>query len=522
MKNNQPVTQHEVEVKLQQNILSTTDLKGAISYINSDFIEISGFDKTELIGKNHNVVRHPDMPPIAFKNLWETVKSGHPWMGIVKNRCKNGDHYWVDAFVMPIKQDGKTVEYQSVRYRPEREWVDRAQPIYKRLLEGKGYKPSLGSRMKLSGKLMIGNLLALLPLIGFAFSPALSSLLPIGVLLTALLSIGVNFWLMRPFHQLASQAGKIFDQPVMRRIYTGRDDEIGQIQLAMKMQSSQINAIIGRITDTTKNLSCVAQVTSETSDQAHQGVEAQQTELSQVATAMTEMVATVQEIARNASHAAESTVKGQHETGNGNAVVGEAIQAINSLADELQKASDVVGQLSEQSMDIVKVLEVIKGIAEQTNLLALNAAIEAARAGENGRGFAVVADEVRTLAGRTTESASEIEQMIEVLQSGSHQAVAVMDESRNKAGDTVALAANAGRALDNLSEVMDAITDMSQQIATASEEQSAVAEEINQSIVNINQIAESTSQGAQKSVSATDEMVGAIRRLDNLVTQFRH
>jgi aerotaxis receptor len=469
MKKNQPVTQREVEVEDTHTILSTTDLKGAISYINSDFIDISGFEQGELIGKNHNVIRHPDMPGAAFEDLWEKLKSGKPWMGMVKNRCKNGDHYWVDAFVMPIKQDGKTIEYQSVRYRAEREWVVRAEPIY---------KPSLESRLKLSSKLMVGNLLAILPLSAFALTPTLSNLLPIGLVFTTLLLVGINYWLMRPFSQLVSETEKIFNQPAMRRIYTDRDDEFGQVQLALKMQSAQINAIMGRITDTTKNLSDVAQVTSGVSKQAQREVEAQQSELSQIATAMTEMVATVQEIARSASVAAQATVEGQRKTGNGNAVVGQTIQAINSMAEDLKAASDVVCQLSQQSIDIVSVLDVIKGIAEQTNLLALNAAIEAARAGENGRGFAVVADEVRTLAGRTTESAGEIEIMIEKLKSGSQQAVGVMDKSRRGAQETVALAANAGSVLDSLSGVIDSITQMSQQIATASEQQSAVAEEI--------------------------------------------
>jgi aerotaxis receptor len=522
MKNNQPVTQREVEVESSQTILSTTDLKGTISYINSDFIDISGFDQAELIGRNHNVIRHPDMPPAAFKDLWKTVKSGSPWMGIVKNRCKNGDHYWVDAFVMPIKQHGETFEYQSVRYKPEPEWVERAEPIYKRLSTGGSFKPSLGSRLSLSSKLVLGNFLALIPLTVFAVTPLLSNLIPIGLFLSILVMLGINFGLMKPFRKLVSQAGEIFNQPVMRRIYTGRDDEIGQIQLALKMQGSQINAIMGRITDTTKNLSSVAEVTSGTSRQAHEGVEKQQSELSQVATAMTEMVATVQEIARSAAAAAESTVKGQQESGKGNAVVGQAIQGINTMAKDLSAASDVVCKLSQQSLEIVNVLDVIKGIAEQTNLLALNAAIEAARAGENGRGFAVVADEVRSLAARTTDSASEIENMIDSLKQGSQQAVDVMQKSRNEAENTVSLAVNAGSALDSLSEVMDSIAEMNQQIATASEEQSAVAEEINQSIANINQIAESTSAGAERSVSATGEMVGAIRRLDNLVTQFRH
>ncbi len=518
MKKNHPVTHREKDVLASHNILSTTDLKGTISYINQDFLEISGFSTDELMGKNHNVVRHPDMPPEAFESLWSTVKAGAPWMGLVKNRCKNGDHYWVDAFVMPIQKEGVPHEYQSVRYRANREWIERAEPIYRRLLEGKGFNPGLSGRLGLSHKLIAGNLLALLPALALTPTPSLAWL---GFLLTALSVLGVNLVLMAPLRRIVERSKAVYDQPAMRRIYTGRDDEFGQIELAMKMQDSQINAIVGRLSDTTHRLSELAGVTFATSEQANRGVERQQSELTMVATAMTEMVATVQEIARNTVLAAEATVSGQKETASGREVVEQTIGSINSLSREVQKAAEVIAQLSKQSVDIVKVLDVIKGIAEQTNLLALNAAIEAARAGENGRGFAVVADEVRTLASRTTESAREIEEMIERLQSGSRQAVKVMEQSRRQADNSVELAARAGSALASISGVIDTITDMNHHIATASEEQSAVAEEINQNIVNVNQVAESTSDGAHRSVEATEQMVAAIDRLENLVVQFR-
>ncbi|MET0066359.1 MAG: PAS domain-containing methyl-accepting chemotaxis protein [Candidatus Thiodiazotropha sp.] len=522
MKINHPVTNREKEVQKHHNILSTTDLKGAITYINPDFIEISGFTGEELCGKNHNIVRHPDMPPAAFESLWDTVKSGNPWMGIVKNRCKNGDHYWVDAFVMPIKKDGSTFEYQSVRYKADRSWVQRAEPIYQRLLQGKGFKPGISSRISLTYKLMLWNVLALIPLLIFAMTPSLSSLLPLGLVISLLAILGGNYWLLNPLQKVVAEARAVFDMPVMQRVYTGRDDEIGQIQLALKMRASQTDAIVGRLTDTTQQLCELAKVTRSRSDDAFQGVEMQQHELTQVATAMTEMVATVQEIARNTVLAAEATREGQKQTASGRQVVTQTIDSINALSQEVQRAAGVIGELSQQSVDIVKVLDVIKGIAEQTNLLALNAAIEAARAGENGRGFAVVADEVRTLASRTTDSAREIETMIEKLRSGSRQAVEVMEQSRSEADASVDLAAKAGSALQGISEVIDNITDMNHHIATASEEQSAVAEEINQNVVNVNQVAEDTASGARHSVEASENMLASITRLDDLVIQFRN
>jgi len=126
MKINMPVSGREVRLQENQSIISMTDLKGAITYVNKDFLDISGFEESELLGVNHNVIRHPDMPPQAFRDLWDTVKTGNPWRGIVKNRCKNGDHYWVEAFVTPIVKKGNVIGYQSVRSKPSSTQVEEA------------------------------------------------------------------------------------------------------------------------------------------------------------------------------------------------------------------------------------------------------------------------------------------------------------------------------------------------------------------------------------------------------------
>ena len=115
MKNNQPITQREVPFPPNTYLVSRTDLKGVITYANDAFVAISGFSREELIGSNHNIVRHPDMPQAAFADLWATVKKGLPWRGLVKNRCKNGDFYWVEAFVVPLKKNGQITGYMSVR-----------------------------------------------------------------------------------------------------------------------------------------------------------------------------------------------------------------------------------------------------------------------------------------------------------------------------------------------------------------------------------------------------------------------
>ncbi|MGD8593954.1 MAG: methyl-accepting chemotaxis protein, partial [Gammaproteobacteria bacterium] len=231
--------------------------------------------------------------------------------------------------------------------------------------------------------------------------------------------------------------------------------------------------------------------------------------------------ATVQEVARNATEAANAASHSDEEAQKGQAVVDRTINAIDALASEVDRAANVIHRLEQDSDQIGTVLDVIKGIAEQTNLLALNAAIEAARAGEQGRGFAVVADEVRTLASRTQQSTAEIQQMIERLQAGAQEAVSVMDDSRSRAADSVSSAQSAGQSLQSITGSVASITDMNTQIAAAADEQSAVAEEVNKNIVNINHAAERAADGAKQTSAASNALAGLAQDLQALVGQFK-
>lgn len=298
-------------------------------------------------------------------------------------------------------------------------------------------------------------------------------------------------------------------------------NEIGRLGGAFNRFAEKVRGTVTQVSVSTAQLTDAAeQVASVTQETSH-GVQQQHAETEQVATAMNEMTATVHEVARNASDAAGAADNADQEANKGRRIVTDTIRVIELLAGDVKSAEAVIDKLAQDSENIGGVLDVIRGIAEQTNLLALNAAIEAARAGEQGRGFAVVADEVRTLASRTQESTQEIQQMIEQLQSGAHNAVSVMQQSSARAQEGVEEAARAGASLDAITRAVATISDMNAQIATAAEEQSAVAEEINRNIVNISQVVEQTAQGATRTSGASAELARLASGLQALMRQFK-
>ena len=199
-----------------------------------------------------------------------------------------------------------------------------------------------------------------------------------------------------------------------------------------------------------------------------------------------------------------------------------ASQSINSLVGEVEQASLVIGQLAQETAKIGSVVEVIRGIAEQANLLALNAAIEAARAGEQGRGFAVVADEVRSLAGRTQQSTHEINDMLQRLQTGVKEAVAVMASSLERSQHTISETSKIASSLDGMAQAVCTINDMNMHIATAAEEQNAVSEEINRNLVAIQQIVEQLNLATDESDETTRHVATTGQQLKDLVSRFRY
>jgi PAS domain S-box len=518
MRTNLPVTTTAVEVAERDNILSTTDLKGRITYANDDFIRISGYALHELQGEPHNLVRHPDMPAAAFDDLWQHLKAGQSWMGLVKNRCKNGDYYWVDAFASPITADGTTVEYQSVRTQPQPEHVKRAEQVYRQLREGKA--PKLRS-LSLYHRLLLVLGLALLPPAVAAFVAGSTGTLLAAVGIAFLIGTAGILTVLRPLETAVAEAARVYKHPLMQQIYTGDSSEAGQILLALKKGRSEIFAVAGRMDDAALQMEQTADHLAASVLLTRQGVSHQDEQTTRVAAALEELTATAQEVARSTQQAADAAQAASDAAGTGRQVVERSVEAIRRLAGGVERSAQVMQRLEQDSVAIGKVVDVIRGIAEQTNLLALNAAIEAARAGEQGRGFAVVADEVRTLANRTQNSTQEIQAMIQRLQDAAHEAVTAMEDGRTTANASVEQAAAAGSALDAIATAVQTINDMNTQVASAAEQQSQVVQEISGDVTTIAEVNELTVDNMNDTAAMSDRITNMAREMKLIAAQFR-
>ncbi len=518
MRKNYPVTQIEVRLDPHRRIISRTTTKGVIEEANDYFCTIAGFSSEELVGQAHNIVRHPDMPQAGFADLWSTINRGLPWMGVVKNRCKNGDHYWVDAFVTPLKQGDEIVGHQSVRRMPERDLVDRAEKLY-----GIQDAHPLQKLKNLLPRTLLKKfwLFSVLAVVGtaapiLAAGPSIATLLPL-LILVALMA----YWLRTVFIPLAKQAEACDDyvSELCKEVYTGRRDELGSLFFVARMQEFRTNTLLQSVQHEADSVSNAADQAQTIAEQSKQAIDSQFSQLEQAAVAVHEMSQTVQEVAKNASETAKETKKAIAQSDAGLELVHKSTTIINQLSNEISDLSGAIGELEKGCAQIGSVVDVIQGIAEQTNLLALNAAIEAARAGESGRGFAVVADEVRTLASQTQISTETIRGTIEGLRTSSTNAAGLMEKGQSITNNTVQLSADVEESINQIKLAINSVSNMITQIASATDEQSSVSEEISSNVERIKQSSEEATHHAERTYHSgvtlkktAEELVSLARR----------
>ncbi|PWE38133.1 methyl-accepting chemotaxis protein [Pseudomonas prosekii] len=346
------------------------------------------------------------------------------------------------------------------------------------------------------------------------------TLLVIATGLTVLFAWLLTNSITKPIANALGAAEEIAEGNLTRPIIVDGEDEAGRLLAAMAKMQEKLRDTLQRISGSATQLASAAEELNSVTDESARGLTQQNNEIEQAATAVNEMTSAVEEVARNAVSTSEASKNATTSAGDGRDLVQETVSAIERMSADVQSTATLIGDLANESRDIGKVLDVIRGLADQTNLLALNAAIEAARAGEAGRGFAVVADEVRALAHRTQQSTSEIERMIGSIQSGTEHAVDSMRNSTERAESTLSIARGAGLSLDTINTAIVEINERNLVIASAAEEQAQVAREVDRNLVNIRDLSVQSATGANQTSAASNELSRLALDLNNMVGRF--
>ncbi len=514
MRRNEPVTQREYPFPEGESLVSVTDAKGRITYCNASFVAVSGFERGELLGQPHNIVRHPDMPEEAFRDLWATIQSGYPWTGLVKNRRKDGDHYWVRANATPMRDGDRITGYLSVRTQPSRAEVQAAEALYRRMNEeARSGRRTLGlnagqlQRSGLRGRLsawlhpeprtLLGGLVALLGLALLLSAQYLGAFSIWSLLLLVLLVVVAVAQVQRgvyaPLQQSLRGANGLAACDLSQNLEEGRSGVLGHVQNAMRQMGVNLRVVVG---DTRGGLDRVRhsfhEIAAGNQDLSSR-TESQASSLQQTAASMEQIQATVRRTADIAIEGAELAARTA-------GVAERSQQAVNAVADTVER-------IAGSSKQIAEIIQVVEGVAFQTNILALNAAVEAARAGEQGRGFAVVAAEVRALAQRTTGAAREIRELI----TASNELVA---------GGS----ARAGEARERMQEAVLAVrrvTESLESIRTAAVEQQSGIAQVNDAITHLDSLTQQNAAMVEQIAASTQSLESEVEAVSQSMRMFR-
>ncbi|MGL4725437.1 MAG: methyl-accepting chemotaxis protein [Scandinavium sp.] len=497
------VTQRDYPLDDDTTLMSTTDLQSHITHANDTFVHVSGYRLEELTGQPHNLVRHPDMPKAAFADMWATLQQGEPWTGIVKNRRKNGDHYWVRANAVPMVREGKIIGYMSIRTKAQPEEIAAVTPLYQALNEGRcnkrvhkglviskrwwGKLPSLPVRWRVRSVLAVTWLLLMSTLLATGAHWLGLSVSTVMLLIGAAL---LEWQIVRPLENVARQALSVATGERNSVKQLNRSDELGLIlrsvgQLGL-MCRWLIHDVSGQVASVRQGSETLAKGNDDLNERTRQTV----VNVQQTVATMSQMAASVQNNAQTATAADKLSNEASAAATQG----GQAMHTVVKTMDEIADSTQRIGSIT----------KLINDIAFQTNILALNAAVEAARAGEQGKGFAVVAGEVRHLASRSASAANDIRKLIDAsadkVQSGSDQVHA------------------AGKTMDDIVSQVRHVTGLIAQISLSTSEQAAGLSDLTRAVAELDAITQKNAGLVEESAHVSAMVKHRAGRLQDAVT----
>lgn len=514
MRNNQPVTQQEFDYADDATLMSVTDTQSHITYANAAFIAVSGFDREEIIGQPHNMVRHPDMPKEAFADMWRTLKGGESWSALVKNRRKNGDHYWVRANATPVRRNNQLVGYMSVRTRPAREEVQAAEALYKEIREGRA-----GGRALHKGVLIRTGIMrwaSLLQTASVGWRVGAGALAGVSMVVAACAAAGVagttlgivggsavvaalaNFFWLRaqvslPLATVLRVAQAAAAGSPERNVALNRVDEIGMLLRAVNQSALNLRSLVDDVSAQTEGVHHASSEIASGNNDLSARTEQTASSLEETAASMEQLGSTVRQNADNARQANQLAMSASTVAVQGGEVVGQVVETMKGISESSRRIADIIS--------------VIDGIAFQTNILALNAAVEAARAGEQGRGFAVVASEVRSLAGRSAEAAKEIKTLISA--------------SVERVEHGTVLVDRAGATMSEVVGSIKRVADIMGEISAASAEQSSGVAQVGEAVGQMDQATQQNAALVEQSAAAAESLKAQAGALVEAVGVFK-
>ena len=513
MRSNLPIFNNEYVVEDNATLMSTTDPQSRITYANSAFIQASGFELDELHGQAHNLVRHPDMPTEAFRDMWATLKAGEPWSALVKNRRKNGDFYWVRANAIPVMRNGEVKGYMSVRTKADPKQIEQVQTVYEGMRKGtlKGVALRKGLVVR-TGILSLVSRLKFISVrtrvrMNFLFlwllCAALSGLLNLqwshqlatwgGLALVFILgSFLVEKQIVKPLEQLRRQALDVATGNNRDALSIDRMDEIGVTMRAISQLGLMFRWLIDDVSQQVLSVRTAVEEIAKGNLDLSERTERSASSVQQTASFMEEMTSTVENNAGNSAQATQLAQVSSATANQGSKAMHKVTQVMEEIADSSTRMHDIIGS--------------IDSIAFQTNILALNAAVEAARAGEHGRGFAVVATEVRNLAQRSATAAKEIKYLISTSAEKVQNGNALVEQTQNEIEAIV-------RQVEKVSQLIAGIS------AATCEQRDGILQ-ASQSVGHLDAITQQNAALVEQSAAAAQSLEQQTQRLVDAVRVF--